>query len=90
MFSLRTGDGAVRRELEMRGFVRSSLENDDGEAKLKDDLHRDERVEIVIKALLSGAEEAGDEQKSADTREGRPSSGEDGEGDGTVDADDAS
>ena len=45
---------------EVSNFVGSKLEDDDGEAKLEDDLERDERAEGVVVALFGGRELARD------------------------------
>ena len=53
----------------MGGLVAGSLEDDDGEAQLEDDLERDERVEGVVVALLGGGEETGDQRQGKDAGE---------------------
>ena len=67
MLALRTGDGAAGGNFEMSSLVRSRLQNDNGEPQLEDDLHADEGVEGVVKALLRRRKKASDEGKGADT-----------------------
>ncbi len=81
-----TGNRAVRVDVEVCGLVAGGLEDDGGEAELKDDLEGDERVEGVVVALLDGGEGASDKGEGEDAGERGPATGEDGEGDGAVEA----